>query len=82
MILYTKVDNMPLRNYTSLHPSGEVIYDNVIEEEEEEGGEYLFNPEAGRASDNPFAHHASKDAPDDSAASDKEVSKYVKGEEE
>ena len=33
-------------------------------------------------SDDPFAHLALEDAPDDSAASDEEVSKYVAGDEE
>ncbi len=55
---------------------------DYLEEEEEEGGEYLFDPEAGKASDNPFAHLASQDAPDSAASEDKEVSKYVTGEEE
>ena len=70
---------MPMRVYQSLHHSGGLIR---IEEEEEEGGEYLFDPEAGKASDDPFAHLALEDAPDDSAASDEEVSKYVAGDEE
>ena len=55
---------------------------DYLEDEEEEGGEYLFDPEAGRASDNPFAHLASQDAPDSAASEDEEVSKYVTGEEE
>jgi len=55
---------------------------DYLEEEEEEGGEYLFDPEAGKASDNPFAHLASQDAPDSAASEDEEVSKYVTGEEE
>ena len=58
------------------------IVDYLEDEEEEEGGEYLFDPEAGRASDNPFAHLASQDAPDSAASEDEEVSKYVTGEEE
>ena len=53
-----------------------------ISEEEEEGGEYLFDPEAGKASDDPFAHLASKDTPDESAVSEETVSKYVAGEQE
>ena len=68
---------MPMKFWKPLHPRIEI---DVIEEEEE-GGEYLFDPEAGRASDDPFAHLASKDAPD-SAASEDTVSKYVAGEEE
>ena len=57
------------------------INDN-IQEEEEEGGEYLFDPEAGRASDNPFAHLKLEDSPLEEALSDEEVSKYVTGEQE
>tara|TARA_B100000963_G_C22218127_1_gene490380 strand:+ start:369 stop:578 length:210 start_codon:yes stop_codon:yes gene_type:complete len=53
-----------------------------IQEEEEEGGEYLFDPEAGRASDNPFAHLKLEDSPSEEALSDEEVSKYVTGEQE
>tara|TARA_R100001460_G_scaffold60519_1_gene100586 strand:+ start:896 stop:1105 length:210 start_codon:yes stop_codon:yes gene_type:complete len=53
-----------------------------IQEEEEEGGEYLFDPEAGRASDNPFAHLKLEDSPLEEALSDEEVSKYVTGEQE
>ena len=70
---------MPMRNWMSLSPNS--YFAIPVEEEEEEGGEYLFDPEAGRASDDPFAHLASKDAPD-SAASEDTVSKYVAGEEE
>jgi|TARA_R100000081_G_C4806757_1_gene168103 hypothetical protein len=70
---------MPMKFWKPLHPRIEL--DIVEDEEEEEGGEYLFDPEAGRASDDPFAHLASKDAPD-SAASEDTVSKYVAGEEE
>jgi len=69
---------MPMKFWKPLHPRIEI---DVIEDEEEEGGEYLFDPEAGRASDDPFAHLASQDAPD-SAASEDTVSKYVAGEEE
>lgn len=58
------------------------INDNIQEEEEEEGGEYLFDPEAGRASDNPFAHLKLEDSPSEEALSDEEVSKYVTGEQE
>tara|TARA_Y100001938_G_scaffold150507_1_gene241759 strand:- start:12 stop:224 length:213 start_codon:yes stop_codon:yes gene_type:complete len=70
---------MPLKIWRNLHLPATVDY---LEEEEEEGGEYLFDPEAGKASDNPFAHLASQDAPDSAASEDKEVSKYVTGEEE
>ena len=51
-------------------------------EEEEEGGEYLFDPEAGRASDDPFAHLKLEDSPSEEALSGEEVSKYVTGEQE
>jgi|TARA_R100000700_G_C3176725_1_gene151725 hypothetical protein len=67
-----------MKFWKPLHPRIEL---DIVEDEEEEGGEYLFDPEAGRASDDPFAHLASKDAPD-SAASEDTVSKYVAGEEE
>lgn len=53
-----------------------------LREEEEEGGEYLFDPEAGRASDDPFAHLKLEDSPSEEALSDEEVSKYVTGEQE
>lgn len=72
---------MPLKVWESIQPSYTTFVEPI--EEEEEGGEYLFDPEAGKASDDPFAHLALEDAPEDSAASDdKEVSKYVAGEEE
>ena len=77
---------MPLKFRVPFYPS---IVEEILEipsedisEEEEEGGDYLFNPEAGKASDDPFAHLADKGAPSDEAASDdEEVSKYVTGEE-
>jgi hypothetical protein len=53
-----------------------------LQEEEEEGGEYLFDPEAGRASDDPFAHLKLEDSPSEEALSGEEVSKYVTGEQE
>ncbi len=71
---------MPMRTWMSLSPNS--YFAIPVEEEEEEGGEYLFDPEAGRASDNPFAHLKSEEAPSNEAASDKEVSKYVGGTEE
>ena len=46
-------------------------------EEEEEGGNYLFNPEAGRASDNPFAHMQTDESLEKSTDSTTRVSKYV-----
>lgn len=72
---------MPMKVYRSLHPSGEELIAVNVDEEEEEGGDNLFDPEAGRASEDPFAHLALEDAPD-SAASDEEVSEYVAGDEE
>jgi len=69
---------MPLKIWKNLHSP---IVEEIAEEEEE-GGEYLFDPEAGKASDDPFAHLADKDAPDSAASDDEEVSKYVTGEEE
>ncbi len=74
---------MPLKKWELLNPFQEYGFTSVdIEEEEEEGGEYLFDPEAGKASDDPFAHLKLEDAPSDEAASDEDVSKYVAGEEE
>jgi len=74
---------MGARFWKTLHPRVEVHFGEDESDEEEEGGSNLFDPEAGKASDDPFAHLKSEDAPeDDSAASDKEVSKYVAGEEE
>lgn len=69
---------MPLKIWKNLHSP---IVEEITEEEEE-GGEYLFDPEAGKASGDPFAHLADKDAPDSAASDDEEVSKYVTGEEE
>jgi hypothetical protein len=70
-----------MKIWKPLHPRIEIDVIEVQDEEEEEGGDYLFDPEAGKASDDPFAHLASQDAPE-SAASEETVSKYVKGEEE
>jgi len=67
-----------MKFWKPLHPRIEI---DDITDEEEEGGDYLFDPEAGRASDNPFAHLDSQDAPDTAASKDT-VSKYVAGEEE
>lgn len=78
---------MPMRIRRSMNAVLEAVFhrqinDNIQEEEEEEGGEYLFDPEAGRASDNPFAHLKLEDSPSEEALSDEEVSKYVTGEQE
>jgi hypothetical protein len=75
---------MAMKGRVFLNPFAKPIeVEQEILEEEEEGGDYLFDPEAGKASDNPFAHLAMEDAPEDSAVSeDEEVSKYVAGEEE
>ena len=55
----------------------------ILNEEIEEVVSDPFDPEAGKASDNPFANLDMEDAPEESAASNnKEVSKYVAGEEE
>ena len=72
---------MSMKIWKPLHPRIE-IETIEVQDEEEEGGDYLFDPEAGRASEDPFAHLDSQDAPDESAASEEKVSKYVKGEEE
>jgi|TARA_R110002110_G_scaffold15119_2_gene68626 hypothetical protein len=76
---------MPLKFRVPFYPP---IVEEILEipsedisEEEEEGGDYLFNPEAGKASDNPFAHLRLEDDPKELAASDEDVSKYVTGEE-
>lgn len=59
----------------ALHPRNEIAYD-VIEEE-------IFNPEAGKASDDPFGEHvapseeplvAEQEDPSEEAASNKTVS--------
>ncbi len=77
---------MPMRIRRSMNAVLEAIFyrqiNDNIQEEEEEGGEYLFDPEAGRASDNPFAHLKLEDSPLEEALSDEEVSKYVTGEQE
>ena len=73
---------MPLRNWRSLNPFGKRIIVDLQEAEEEEGADNLFDPEAGRASDNPFAHLHTEDEPLEEASSDEEVSKYVTGEQE
>jgi len=72
---------MPMRERISLNPFVMFRLPPAIEEEEE-GGEYLFDPEAGRASDDPFAHLKLEDSPSEEALSDEEVSKYVTGEQE
>jgi len=76
---------MPMRIRRSMNAVLEAVFhkqinENLQEEEEEEGGEYLFDPEAGRASDNPFAHLKLEDSPSEEALSGEEVSKYVTGE--
>tara|TARA_R100001463_G_scaffold129773_1_gene188762 strand:+ start:3311 stop:3526 length:216 start_codon:yes stop_codon:yes gene_type:complete len=71
---------MPLRIWNSLNAFRKEAVD--IQEEEEEGGEYLFDPEAGKASDNPFAHLELEESPSEEAVSKMSVSKYDKGEEE
>ena len=71
---------MPLRIWNSLNAFRKEAVD--IQEEEEEGGEYLFDPEAGKASDNPFAHLELEESPSEEAVSEMSVSKYDKGEEE
>ena len=74
---------MPLKFRESLHPFGIVDYpEEDIEEIVEEEKEIHFDPEAGKASDDPFAHLKLEGAPEESAASGEEVSKYVTGEEE
>ena len=77
---------MPMRIRRSMNAVLEAVFhrqiNDNIQEEEEEGGEYLFDPEAGRASDNPFAHLKLEDSPLEEALSDEEVSKYVTGEQE
>jgi|TARA_R100000482_G_C5124393_1_gene147763 hypothetical protein len=73
---------MPLRFIKSLNPYQPFDGEVIVNDEEEEGGEYLFDPEAGRASDDPFAHLKVVESPDDSADSNESVSKYVGGEEE
>ncbi len=70
---------MPMRHWIALHPSA-VFVPAVIEKDEEEVDD-LFDPEAGRASDNPFAHLHLEDAPSDEAVSDESVSEYATEEE-
>lgn len=72
---------MPMRHWICLNPSETYVAYPVEEEPEEEVIEdTLFDPEAGRASDNPFAHLQLEEAPSDEAASEPEVSEYVTGE--
>jgi len=71
-----------MRIIRSLNAVKRAIFVEDTEEEEEEGGEYLFDPEAGRASDDPFAHLKLEDSPSEEALSGEEVSKYVTGEQE
>jgi len=68
---------MSMRNKVNLNPY--CVYDRLYDaaEEEEEGGDNLFNPEAGRASDNPFAHMQTDEFLEESTDSNKKVSKYV-----
>jgi hypothetical protein len=72
---------LPLRIIKSLNPFQSFDGTVIANDEEEEGGQYLFNPEAGRASDNPFAHLQEDESPK-SADSATRVSKYVGGEDE
>ena len=71
-----------MRIIRSLNAVKRAIFVEDTAEEEEEGGEYLFDPEAGRASDDPFAHLKLEDSPSEEALSGEEVSKYVTGEQE
>ena len=73
---------MPMRIITCLNSFLKQEFPEEEIEEEEEGGEYLFDPEAGRASDNPFAHLKLEDSPSEEALSEDGVSKYVTGEQE
>ena len=67
---------MSMRNKVNLNPY--CRYDRPYDvTEEEEGGDNLFNPEAGRASDNPFAHMQTDESLEESTGSNKKVSKYV-----
>ena len=66
---------MPMKHAIALHPRNEIAI--VVEEEEE-----VFNPEAGKASDDPFGEHvapsepheAEQEAPSEEAASTETVS--------
>ena len=72
---------MPMKAWTSLTSTITYFHKGFLSAEDLK--EYLFDPEAGKASDDPFAHLNEGDAPDNSAVSnDEEVSKYVAGEEE
>lgn len=69
---------MPLRVIKSLNPFQPYDGKSVVVKEEVE---HLFNPEAGKASENPFAHLQSDESPG-MADSNTSVSKYVGGEKE
>jgi hypothetical protein len=71
---------MPMRHWISLTPSATFV-PAIINDEEEEGGDYLFDPEAGKANDNPFAHQT-QEALDETVSDQTEVSKYDGGESE
>ena len=66
---------MPMKHAIALHPRNEIAV--VVEEEEE-----VFNPEAGKSSDDPFGEHvapsepheAEQEAPSEEAASTETVS--------
>lgn len=69
---------MPMKRPSRLHPRSE-DEDEVVDKDE------LFNPEAGRASDDPFGEHTapseeqaadSQEDPSQEAASNDEVSEY------
>lgn len=68
---------MAMRNKVNLNPYCRYDRPYDVTEEEEEGGDNLFNPEAGRASDNPFAHMQTDESLEESTDSNKKVSKYV-----
>ena len=66
---------MPMKHAIALHPRNEIAV--VVDEEEE-----VFNPEAGKVSDDPFGEHvapsepheAEQEAPSEEAASTETVS--------
>ena len=69
---------MPMKRPSRLHPRSEDGDEVVVKDE-------LFNPEAGRASDDPFGEHIapseeqatdSQEDPSEEAASNDEVSEY------
>jgi hypothetical protein len=66
---------MPLKIWETLQPSATYNGGDYLKFDNKKTGE-VFDPEAGKASDDPFAHLVLEDAPSEEAASEEKVSEY------